>query len=137
MFLRWISLSFAIIKCYKKKLFLVVLFEKWTSWASLFGSGLSFTFHWRAQSLMFLRSLFNLSRETYLSWRKENKDVSSAKILHLELRLSLKSFIYTVKTKEGQELNLVKTKFYHFPRRTLTMKNYSLLVLLKIILEEV
>ena len=50
--------------------------------------------------LFFLRSLFNSSRETYLSWTKKNEDTPSAKILHVELRPLLKSFIY-IKNKRG------------------------------------
>ena len=72
---------------------------------------------------MFFRSLFNSSRETYLSWRKENRDMSSAKFLHVVLGPSLKSFIYIyiyiyiLKTKEGQELDLVEHWFLSPPKK--------------------
>ena len=52
------------------------------------------------EPIYFLRSVFNSSRETYLSLAKENKDVSSPNILHVKQRPPLKSFIY-IKNKRG------------------------------------
>ena len=47
-----------------------------------------------------MRSLFNSSCKLYLSWTKENKDVSTTKILRVELKPLLKLLIY-IKNKIG------------------------------------
>ena len=137
MFLWWNSPTLLLLNVIERELSLLALLEKWTSSACLFGSELNFIFHWRAQLLSFSRSLFH-SCETHLSQTKENRDVSSAKIFYVELRLSLKSFIY-IKNKSGPRtepcgiLDFITSQEEHWPLRTI----YSLLVLLKIILKEV
>ena len=87
-------LNFAIIKCYRKRtIFTSSVWEM--NFLSLFiWIWIKFNFPLESPIAYFFRSLINSSRETYLSWTKKNRDVSSAKILHVEIRPSLKSFIY-------------------------------------------
>ena len=98
MFLLWNSPNFATIKSYNKKTIFII----WEiNFLSLFiWAWIKFKFSLKSPIAYFLRSLFNSSRKTYLLWTEENKDVSSTKILHVELRPSLKAFIY-MKNKIG------------------------------------
>ena len=60
------------------------LFEKHTSIACLFGLGLKDIFHWKANLLIFAMSELSWVFELILSFTFD-KDVSSAKILHIEV----------------------------------------------------
>ena len=51
------------------------------SWAYLLRSGLKVILHWKAQSLIFFRSLFNSIADVFLSCTSENREVSSANSL--------------------------------------------------------
>ena len=66
---------------------------KMTSWACLLGSGLKLIFRWKAQSLIFFKSLFSSFAEVVMSCVTENRDVSSANNFALEDRSPDKSFI--------------------------------------------
>ena len=80
---------------------------------------IKFNFPLESPIAYFFISLINSSRETYLSWTKKNRDVSSGKILHVELRPSfiyIKSHLYILKLKEGQELNLAKHRILPLPK---------------------
>ena len=63
------------------------------SWACLLRSGLKVIFHWKAQSLIFFRSLFNSIADVFISCTTENREVSSANSLALDDKQSGKSLI--------------------------------------------
>ena len=63
------------------------------SWACLLRSGLKVIFHWKAQSLIFFRSLFNSIVDVLMSCTTENREVSSANSLALDNKPSGKSLI--------------------------------------------
>ena len=71
-----------------------------TSLACFFGLGLSCFFHWYAQFLIISRSEFKVFWELFESMIFEKSEVSSAKILHIDIIPSGKSFIY-IKDKRG------------------------------------
>ena len=52
-----------------------------TSWACLLRSGLKVIFHWKAQSLIFFRLLFNSIADAFISCTTENREVSLANSL--------------------------------------------------------
>ena len=80
---------------------------KITSWACLFRSGLKLIFHWKAQSFIvyykltigcklhnnYIMPLFKSLAELWMSWSKENGEVSSAKSLTFEDKPSSKLFM--------------------------------------------
>ena len=72
----------------------------WSFWlkiiscGSLFRSGLKFLFHWDAQLFILAKPLFNLSADLVMFYITENSDVSSANSFSLDLKLSVKSFVY-------------------------------------------
>ena len=82
----------------KRELSLLVLFEKWTFWACLFGSGLNFIFQWGAQSLNFLWSLCNSWLKTNFPWTKEKK----------RCVISKKSFTF-IKSRRGPKTEPCRT----------------------------
>ena len=82
---------FVLLKCKGGEFPFSRLFEKHTSIACLFGSGLKDIFHWKAHLLTFARSELSWVFELLLSFTFENKDVSSAKILHTEVNPAGKS----------------------------------------------
>ena len=51
---------------------------KFNSWACFLGSGLNLIFHWKAQSLIFLKLLFRSYDAEFMFWTTENREVSSA-----------------------------------------------------------
>ena len=53
---------------------------KMTSWVCLLGFGLYFIFHWKAQLLTLVKSLFSSFADAFMSCVTENKHVSSANI---------------------------------------------------------
>ena len=63
------------------------------SWACLQQSGLKVIFHWKAQSLIFLRSLFDSIADVFISCTTENRDVLSANSLALDDKPSGRSLI--------------------------------------------
>ena len=63
------------------------------SWACFLRSGLKVIFHWKAQSLIFFRSLFNSIVDVFISCTTENREVSSANSLALDDKPSGKSLI--------------------------------------------
>ena len=79
--------------------------EKITLFASVFGSRLNCIFHWYAQFLTISKSEFRIFWEFLVSMIFEKSELSSAKILHIDIILSGKSFIYT-KNKRGPNTDL-------------------------------
>ena len=79
------------------KLFETNLREKVISFACLLGSGLNYIFHWWAQ---WLKSVLNSVTDLFMSETFEKRDVSSAKILHIDIILSGISFIQ-IRNKRG------------------------------------
>ena len=63
------------------------------SWACLKRCGLKVVFHWKAQSLIFFRSLFNSIADVFVSSTTENREVSSANSLALDHKPSGKSLM--------------------------------------------
>ena len=61
------------------------------SWACLIRSGLKFIFHWKAQSVIFFRSLFNSIADVFVLCPTRNTEVSSADSLAFDDKLSDKS----------------------------------------------
>ena len=59
---------------------------KMISWDYLLGSGLKLIFHWKTESLIFVKSLFSSFAEVVMSCVTENRDVSSANNFALEDR---------------------------------------------------
>ena len=123
--------NFCIIECYGKKVSIIwFFFEKYTFFACLFGSGLNCIFHWKAQLLIICRSLLNSLCDLYLSKAYEKRDVSSAKNLQVDWMLSGKSLIYRNRNKRGPSTEACGTPgIYQLPRRDLTIKNNSFIVL--------
>ena len=74
-----------------------------TSWACLLGSGLKLIFHWKAQSLIFFKSLFSSFTEVVVSCFTEHRDVSSANSFALEDKSPDKSFMY-IKNNNGPKM---------------------------------
>ena len=58
-------------------------FEKITSFACLVGSGLNEVFQLKAQSRIFIKSLFSLEAETLAIFTTEKREISSANNLKL------------------------------------------------------
>ena len=88
----WLSATWTFIRLKWKGGYFPLLrvLEKHTSIACLFGSRLKDLFHWKAHLLIFVKSEFSWQFELLLSLISENKDVSSAKILHFEVNSSSK-----------------------------------------------
>ena len=63
------------------------------SWAFLLRSGLKVNFHWKVQSLIFFRSLFNSIADVFISCTTENRELSSPNSLALDNKPSGKSLI--------------------------------------------
>ena len=76
------------------------LLEKRTSIACLFRSGLKDIFLWKAHLLIFARLEMGWEFELFLSITFEKKDVSSAKILHIQVNPSEKS-LKQIKSRSG------------------------------------
>ena len=85
----------------------------------MFGLGLKLIFHWKAQSQIFFKSLFNSFAEVVILCVTENGDVSWANNIALEDRSPYRSKITMVpKWNLEERLGLLL--------RPLTVKNYSL-----------
>ena len=84
----------------------------------MFGLGLKLIFHWKAQSKIFFKSLFNSFAEVVISCVTENGDVSWANNIALEDRSPYRSKI-TMVPKWNLEERLGPLL------RPLTVKNYS------------
>ena len=67
---------------------LLILLLKITSWACFLGSGLNIIFHWKAQSLIFIKSLFRSFAVEFIFWTMENREVSSASNFEFEVKPS-------------------------------------------------
>ena len=93
--------KFCIIKCYRKRVFIALFFEKYTSCACLLGSGLNSIFHWKAWLLITCKSIFNTLCDLYLSKTCEKRDASSAKVLQVDWMLSGKSLTH-IRNKRGR-----------------------------------
>ena len=74
--------------------------EKITSFACFFGLGLNCIFHRYPQFLIIYKSEFKVFWKFLVSMIFEKSEVLSAKILHIDIILSGKSFIY-IKKKRG------------------------------------
>ena len=74
--------------------------ENVTSLACLLGSGLKYIFHWKAHSLIFSKSRFSFFVDSFTSSTFEKREVSSAKILHIDIIPSGRSFMW-IKNKRG------------------------------------
>ena len=72
---------------------LLIFLLKITSWACFLGSGLNLIFHWKAQSLIFIKSLFRSFAVEFIFWTTENREVSSANNFGFEVKPSDKSLI--------------------------------------------
>ena len=57
----------------------------------LLGSGLNLTFHWKAQLLIFIKSLFKSFAVEFILWITEKREVSSANNLGFKVKPSDKS----------------------------------------------
>ena len=78
----------------------LVHFLKETSSVCFLGSGLNCTFHWKAQLLIFSKSEFNFFADISISWTFEKIELSSARILHIDVTPSRRSFI-KIKNRRG------------------------------------
>ena len=65
-----------------------------TSWACLLGSGLNLIFHWKAQLLIFIKSLLRSFAVEFILWITEKREVASANNLGFEDKPSDKSLIW-------------------------------------------
>ena len=72
---------------------LLIFLLKITYWACFLGSGLNLIFHWKGQSLIFIKSLFRLFAVEFIFWATENREVSSANNSGFEVKPSDESFI--------------------------------------------
>ena len=72
---------------------LLIFLLKMTSWACLLESGLNLIFHWKAQLLNFIKSLFKSFADEFILWMTEKREVSSANNLGFEVKPSDKSLI--------------------------------------------
>ena len=80
-----------------------ILREKITSWACLLGSGLKLIFHWNAQLLILLKSLFKWLAEILTFCTMEKRDVSSTKSLSVVDRSSDRSLMQ-IKNNSGPSM---------------------------------
>ena len=71
-----------------------------TSLACLLGSGLKYIFHWKAHSLIFSKSRFSFFVDSFTSSTFEKREVSLAKISHIDVIPSGRSFMQ-IKNKRG------------------------------------
>ena len=73
---------------------ILLIFQlKITSWACFLGSELNLIFHWKAQSLLFIKSLVRSFAVEFIFWTRENREVSSAINFGFEVKPSNKSLI--------------------------------------------
>ena len=130
--------TFALLNVKGREFWLFDFFEKYTSCACFLGSGLNCIFHWKPQLLITCKSLFYSLCDLYLSKTCEKRDVPSAKILQVDWMLSGKSLMY-IRNKRGPrtERTLWHSRFQKLPKRDLTIKNYSLIALMKIISKKI
>ena len=92
-----------------------ILQEKITSWACLLGSGLKLIFHWNAQLLIILKSLFKWLEEALTFYTMKKRDVSSAKSLPVLDRSLERSLMYIKRIvvqvcNSGTHIALIKTQ---------------------------
>ena len=100
---------------------------KITSWAYLVGSGLKFIFHWNAQVLILVKSLFNLLADLVIFSNIENSDVSSSNNFALDAKSWDKSFMY-IRKSNGPNIEPV----YHLVVFMLSLTWISLTLLLRV-----
>ena len=72
---------------------LSIFLLKITSWACFLGSGLNLIFHWNAQLLIFIKSLFRSLAVEFVLWITEKREMSSANNLGFAVKPSDKSLI--------------------------------------------
>ena len=119
MLLRRARSEFCSIKGNQKSNHCQVLFRKYTSWACLLRSGLNCIFHRKPQLNITCRSLLNSLCDVYLSRTLKEKVVSSAKILQLDLILSVKPSMYS-KNMRSPRANPCRTpEFLYFQEEIL------------------
>ena len=103
--------------------------EKITSFACFFGSRLNYIFHWYAQFLIISQSEFRAFWEFLVLRIFEKSEVSSAKIWHIDIISSGKSFIYIKNKREPNtdpwgtpEFIFLQSEFWPF-KTTLCFRN--------------
>ena len=72
---------------------LLIFLLKITSWACFLGSELNLIFHWKSQSLIFIKSLFRSFAVEFIFCTTENREVSSANNFGFEVKPLDKSLI--------------------------------------------
>ena len=120
-------LTSALLKVKGREYLLSAFFEKITSCACLFGSGLNCIFHWKAQSLTFCKSLFSSSCE-----------VSLLKTLEKGM-CHLQKFYKLIECYLADQLCILKilvdrVQTPEFPSRSLAINNYPLITCMVIVL---
>ena len=100
-YIDWVT--FALLNIIGRWCSFFVLRLKMISWACLTGSGLQFIFHWRAQLCIISKSLF---ADVWLSWKTQNKDVSSANNLALVKSPSERFILIQIKNNNGPRMEL-------------------------------
>ena len=80
----WQVVTSVLLKIKGRELLLSAFFEKTTSCACLFGSGLNCIFHWKAQSLTFCKSLFSSSCEVSCWTCKVDQMLSGKSLMYIK-----------------------------------------------------
>ena len=83
---------------------LLIFLLKITSWACLLGSGLNLIFLWKAQLLIFVKSLFKSFAVAFILWITKKRGVSSANNLGFEVKPSDKSLIW-IRKNHGSRID--------------------------------
>lgn len=94
--------------------------RKITSWVCLLGSGLTHIFHRSTLLLIFFRTSFKFFADKVVSSTTQEREVSSAKSLEFETKLSERSLI-NFKKKRTKHWSLSYSCFNILPWKTLTI----------------